>query len=225
MTRENLIEIDDLAKSYWIAGRNLRILHELSMAVECGEFVAIMGTSGSGKSTLLNIMGCLDRPTAGRYCFAGHETADASDAQLSRLRAGEIGFVFQNFNLLPHLSVFENVELPFFYAAQSPQQPAEAVEQALLQVGLGDRLTHKPAELSGGEMQRVAIARAIVTRPSLILADEPTGSLDSVTGAGILDLLDQLNDAGTTIVLVTHDNEVASRAERKLVLKDGCFVN
>jgi putative ABC transport system ATP-binding protein len=218
-----LIRLERLSKAYRLGGRELAILHELDLTVQPGEFISIMGASGSGKSTLLNLLGCLDRPSAGQYCFAGAEVAALDDTQLSRMRSAQIGFVFQAFHLLPHLSVFENVALPFQYAERPPEQLAERVDTALEQVGLSARRQHRPAELSGGEMQRVAIARAIVTRPSLILADEPTGSLDSATGTDILAILERLNGAGTTLVLVTHDHGVAQRAQRQLVLRDGRF--
>ncbi len=220
----HLIEISNLTKSYRIGGQNLTILHGLDMEVGRGEFTAIMGASGSGKSTLLHILGCLDRQTSGRYSFAGHEMKNWSDTQISEFRGSQIGFIFQNFNLLPQLSVYENVALPFLYSSQPHADTGELVTSALLQVGLTHRLQHRPAELSGGEMQRVAIARAIVTGPSLILADEPTGSLDSATGKEILAILQRLNDAGTAVILVTHDAGVAHQARRQLMLKDGRFV-
>ena len=220
----HLIEITDLTKSYWIGGQNLTILHGLDMEVEDGEFTAIMGASGSGKSTLLHILGCLDQQTSGRYSFAGHEMNNWSDKQISEFRGSQIGFIFQNFNLLSQLSVHENVALPFLYSFRPHADTEELVARALLQVGLTHRLQHRPAELSGGEMQRVAIARAIVTGPSLILADEPTGSLDSATGKEILAILQRLNDAGTAVILVIHDAEVAHQAGRRLMLKDGRFV-
>ena len=219
----HLIQLTGIEKSYSAASGRLTILQGLDLYVAQGEFVAIMGSSGSGKSTLLHILGCLDRQTAGQYCFAGKNINTLSDAQLSGIRATEIGFVFQNFYLLPHLSVFENVALPFFYRHEHVADMDQQISEALEMVGLGDRIRHRPAELSGGEMQRVAIARALINRPKLILADEPTGSLDSVTSSGILDILERLNQAGVTVVLVTHDPVVAKRAGRILTIKDGRF--
>jgi putative ABC transport system ATP-binding protein len=183
-----------------------------------------MGPSGSGKSTLLYILGCLDRPTSGTYLLEGRDVSQASDKELSRLRANQIGFVFQTFNLLPHLSLVENVALPFLYSALDDQTAKERVMSAIQRVGLADRLTHRPTELSGGEMQRVAIARALAIEPNLILADEPTGNLDSKTSLEILALFQRLNESGSTIVMVTHDREVASYAQRVLLLKDGKFI-
>lgn len=222
---EPLVDVAGLSKSYRMGARELAVLHDLNMQVERGEFVAIMGASGSGKSTLLHILGCLDRQSAGRYCFAGRDMGAMDDARLSHFRSSEVGFVFQSFNLVPQLSVFENVELPFFYAAQIPADGQQRTTDALAQVGLTHRLRHRPAELSGGEMQRVAIARAIVTSPSLLLADEPTGNLDSATGEQILDILTRLHAAGATLVVVTHDPDVARRAQRRMLLRDGRFVS
>lgn len=219
----HLIQLAGIEKSYRTASGDLTVLHGLDLNVAHGEYVAIMGSSGSGKSTLLHILGCLDRQTAGEHYFAGKKIDALSDAQLSGIRANEIGFVFQNFYLLPHLSVFENVALPFFYRHGTVANMDEQITEALVKVGLADRIRHRPAELSGGEMQRVAIARALITRPKLILADEPTGSLDSVTSSGILDILKRLNRDGVTIVLVTHDPMVAKHADRILTIKDGHF--
>lgn len=221
----HLIQLAGIGKSYSTASGHLTVLHGLDLNVTDGEYVAIMGSSGSGKSTLLHILGCLDRQTSGQHYFAGKKIDALSDTQLSGIRASEIGFVFQNFYLLPYLSVFENVALPFFYQNGHVANMDEQIAEALAMVGLTDRIRHRPSELSGGEMQRVAIARALITRPKLILADEPTGSLDSVTSSGILDILKRLNQAGVTIVLVTHDPAVASHADRILTIKDGRFVN
>jgi putative ABC transport system ATP-binding protein len=222
---EQLVEIAGLGKSYPMTGREVQVLRDLDMEVQHGEFVAIMGASGSGKSTLLHILGGLDRHTRGTYRFAGRDMQALSDARLSAIRAGEVGFIFQSFNLIPQLSVYENVELPFFYGAEIPLAADERITDALSRVGLSHRLRHRPSELSGGEMQRVAIARAIVMSPRLILADEPTGSLDSATGEQILAIMEELNTAGATVLLVTHNFEVAKRARRHLVLKDGRFVS
>jgi len=221
---ERLVEITGLGKSYAMAGGAIEVLGDLDMEVQRGEFVAIMGASGSGKSTLLHILGGLDRHTRGTYRFAGRDMQALNDVKLSAIRASEVGFIFQSFNLIPQLSVYENVELPFFYAADVSPTASERIAEALAKVGLSHRLRHKPAELSGGEMQRVAIARAIVMSPRLVLADEPTGSLDSATGEQILSIMQELNTAGATVLLVTHNLEVARRAGRQLVLKDGRFV-
>ena len=222
---ERLVEIAGLGKSYPMTGCEVQVLRELDMEVQRGEFVAIMGASGSGKSTLLHILGGLDRHTSGSYRFAGREMTALDDTQLSAIRASEVGFIFQSFNLVPQLSVYENVELPFFYGPEIPPDAGERIIEALSKVGLSHRLRHRPAELSGGEMQRVAIARAIVTSPRLILADEPTGSIDSATGEQILTIVEGLNEAGATVLLVTHNFEVAKRAGRQLALKDGRFVS
>lgn len=221
----HLIHLTGIEKSYRTASGHLTVLHGLDLIVEPGEFVAIMGSSGSGKSTLLHILGCLDQQTAGQHFFSGKQIDALSDAQLSSIRATEIGFVFQNFYLLPYLSVFENVALPYFYQDAHVPHREEQITEALTMVGLADRIRHRPSELSGGEMQRVAIARALITRPKLILADEPTGSLDSVTSSGILAILKRLNQVGVTIVLVTHDPAVAAHADRILTIRDGRFVN
>ena len=199
------------------------MLHALDLAVGRGDFVAVTGASGSGKSTLLHILGGLDRPSEGSYRFDGRDMSALDDDERSRLRASHIGFVFQSFHLLPQLSVLENVALPFLYAPAGARDARERAAAALAKVGLSHRLAHRPSELSGGEMQRAAIARAIVVDPELVLADEPTGNLDSTTGAQILDVLAALNDAGTTLVLVTHDHDVAARARRRMHLKDGRF--
>ena len=222
---ERLVEIAGLGKSYSMTGREVQILRELDMEVQHGEFVAIMGASGSGKSTLLHILGGLDRHTCGSYRFADCDMKTLNDAQLSAIRAREVGFIFQSFNLVPQLTVYENVELPFFYGQAIPADAGERIIGALSKVGLSHRLRHKPSELSGGEMQRVAIARAIVTSPRLILADEPTGSLDSATGDQILTIVEGLNKAGATVLLVTHNFEIAKRARRQMLLKDGRFVS
>ena len=219
-----LIRLEGIEKSYLTTSGQQIILSRLDLNVEAGEYVAIMGASGSGKSTLLHIMGCLDRQTAGQYYFAGKKIDALSDAQLSEIRATKIGFVFQHFYLLPHLSVFENVALPFFYRPDHVGNIDGQINEALQVVGLADRSRYRPSELSGGEMQRVAIARALITRPQLILADEPTGSLDSLTSSGILDIIKRLNQMGVTIVLVTHDPLVASQAGRIMTIKDGRFV-
>jgi len=197
------------------------VLAGVDFTARRGEFVAITGRSGSGKSTLLHILGGLDRPSAGSYRFAGREMAALDDDERSRIRNARIGFVFQSFHLLAQLTVAENVALPFSYAAQPPRDALARAASALERVGLSHRATHRPAELSGGEMQRAAIARAIVAEPDLLLADEPTGNLDAATGAQVLDALEALHARGTAIVLVTHDAEVAARAERRCRLSEG----
>jgi putative ABC transport system ATP-binding protein len=218
-----VIEARGLGKSYRLAGRDVPVLCGLDLDVARGEFVAITGASGSGKSTLLHILGALDRPGAGRYRFDGREMASLDDDERSRVRAQGIGFVFQGFHLLPQLTVLENVMLPFQYAPEPVADGRERAVAALERVQLAHRLDHRPAELSGGEMQRTAIARAMVVEPRLLLADEPTGNLDSTTGAAILDTLMAMNAAGTTLVLVTHDRDVACRAPRRVALRDGRF--
>ena len=212
-----------MAKSYRRGAQELRILRDLDFKVERGEFAAIMGASGSGKSTLLNILGCLDRHSSGRYSFDGHDMSGLDDAALSLFRSREVGFVFQGFNLVSQFSVLENVELPFLYAPNYCTDMRARCIDALERVGLAARQQHLPSELSGGEMQRVASARAIVMLPRLILADEPTGNLDSATGGQILDILEDLNRNGATVLVVTHDASIAARTQRQLRLEDGHF--
>jgi putative ABC transport system ATP-binding protein len=186
-----------------------------------GDFLAIVGPSGSGKSTLMHLLGCLDRPTSGTYRLAGTDVAGLSDDELARVRNRTIGFVFQSFNLLPRTTALENVAMPLLYAGIGRSERLERARDALARLGLEDRLSHEPSELSGGQQQRVAIARALVTRPAIILADEPTGNLDSASGADVLELLHELNDTGTTIVLITHDSDVAVAAKRSVRVRDG----
>lgn len=219
-----LISVRRLSKVFHVGSSVIYGLKDVDIHVDKGEFVSIMGPSGSGKSTLLYILGCLARPTSGEYFLDSRDVSRASDTKLSHIRANQIGFVFQTFNLLPQLNVFENVELPFLYASQKGLSEGKVVK-AIEHVGLIDRLKHKPAELSGGEMQRAAIARALVIGPSLILADEPTGNLDSRNSSEILDIFQDLHEKGATIVMVTHDDEVASRAQRIMTLKDGEFIS
>ncbi len=188
-----------------------------------GQYVAIMGPSGSGKSTLMNIVGCLDRPTSGQYLLEGRDVATMDDTELSRVRGVHIGFVFQAFNLIPQLTVLENTQVPLFYQGTPGKERRERAAEALSRVQLADRMDHRPAELSGGQMQRVAIARALINRPSLLLADEPTGNLDSATGESILALFDELHAEGLTIIMVTHDDEVSQRCQRVVRLKDGAI--
>ncbi len=221
-----MLEVIGLCKHYVLAGREVSVLESLDLRVEAGEFVAIRGASGSGKSTLLHVLGCLDRPSAGEYRFAGRPMQMLDDDALSAFRANDVGFVFQNFHLLPELTARENVALPFLYqggVVKAGSDVDRVVGEALAQVGLAERAEHLPAQLSGGEMQRVALARAVVKRPRLLLADEPTGNLDSATGGEILDLLESLNRGGMTLIMVTHDESVARRAGRQLQLRDGRF--
>ena len=218
-----LIEVRGLSKSYRLGDREIPVLRNLDLSIREGESLAIMGASGSGKSTLLQILGCLDRATSGEYLLGGSPVAGLSDHALSVLRADQIGFVFQRFYLLPQLTVLENVSVPFLYSTKSAAPLESRAIEVLEQVGLGHRARHRPSELSGGEMQRVAIARALVCRPRLILADEPTGNLDSETGLEILRLLERARSGGATVLIVTHDPEVAARAKRVIRLRDGRF--
>ena len=219
-----LILLEGVTKSYPLGSGWLRVLDDVSLSVMPGEFVAIMGTSGSGKSTLMNVLGCLDRPTAGRYLLDGRDVSRLSRAELARVRNEWIGFVFQNFNLLARTSALENVELPLVYAGVARKERLERARAALERVGLGDRLEHHPSQLSGGQQQRVAIARALVNQPRFLLADEPTGNLDSRTSAAIMAFLQELNVAGLTIIYVTHDADIARYASRVITLLDGRVV-
>ncbi len=196
-------------------------LREVDLIVPRGQYLAIMGPSGSGKSTMMNMLGCLDRPTEGHYLLAGRDVREMDDAELSRLRGKHIGFVFQAFNLIPQLTVLQNVEVPLFYQSLPIHRRRAMALKAIERVGLADRGDHRPSELSGGQMQRVAIARALVSEPSLIMADEPTGNLDTATGEAILAMIDELHDQGMTIIMVTHDPSVADRCERIIHLRDG----
>jgi putative ABC transport system ATP-binding protein len=217
----HLIEMRDLVKIYKVGSEQVHALRGLDLAIGVNEYLAIMGPSGSGKSTLMNLIGCLDTPTSGDYYLAGANVARLSDGQLAQIRNQRIGFVFQTFNLLPRATALHNVELPLIYAGAKASLRHRKAKEALGVVGLEDRMHHRPNELSGGQRQRVAIARAIVTDPSIILADEPTGNLDTKTGAEIMKIFDQIYGAGNTIVLVTHEEDIARHARRIVRLRDG----
>lgn len=220
-----LIQLQDVKKSYALAGTSIEVLKGINMRIEEKEFVAIMGPSGSGKSTLLNITGCLDRPTSGTYFFMDTDLRGKTDNELAELRNRKMGFVFQSFNLLPRLSAWKNVELPLIYSGVAAGERKQRAMEMLGRVGLAERSEHKPNELSGGEQQRVAIARALINKPTVILADEPTGNLDSRSGNEIVEIFRKLNEEGVTIVLVTHEKEIASQTQRTIVIKDGVSLN
>lgn len=217
----NALEIRDITKSYVMGDNVVHALRNVSLVIEKGEWISIMGPSGSGKSTLMNILGCLDRPTTGKYLLDGAEVEMLNDDQLAEERNKKIGFVFQNFNLLPRMDALNNVALPLIYAGISKEERLKKAAHALERVGLGERLDHRPNELSGGQRQRVAIARALVNDPTIVLADEPTGNLDSRSGEEIMDIFRELHKQGRTIVLVTHEPEIAEFAERVVVVRDG----
>lgn len=219
-----MLEIKNVTKVYNTGSVQFEALKGVSLKVEKGEFAAIMGPSGSGKTTLMNILGCLDVPTTGEYYFEGLEISNYTEDQLAEIRNKKIGFIFQQFNLLPKLDAYENVELPLIYRGLSVRERKERVLSSLEQVGLIDWIHHKPAELSGGQQQRVAIARALAGDPPLILADEPTGNLDSKSGAEVLSILKKLNESGRTILLITHDMDIAGNAKRTISIRDGLIV-
>jgi putative ABC transport system ATP-binding protein len=216
-----IISLNNLSKYYYVGAEVIKALQAIELTIDENEYVAIMGPSGSGKSTMMNILGCLDTPTHGNYFLNGKDVSKLVDDQLAEIRNLEIGFVFQNFNLLPRYTALENVTLPLVYAGIPKHKRLERGEEVLNDVGLSDRITHKPNELSGGQRQRVALARALVNKPSIILADEPTGNLDSSTSADILRLLDTIQQAGNTVILVTHEEDIAQHARRIIKLKDG----
>ena len=219
--RDAVIVTRNLSREYDMGGEIVRALRGVDITIRKNEFVAVMGPSGSGKSTLMNLIGCLDSPTAGEYWLNGHRVSELEDDELARIRNKEIGFVFQTFNLLPRATSLHNVELPLVYAGMGAKDRRDQATDALTRVGLKDRMNHRPNELSGGQRQRVAIARALVNRPSILLADEPTGNLDSATGEEIMALFEALHDNGQTIVLVTHESDIAEHARRQVHLKDG----
>lgn len=221
MSSEPIIRLEKVEKTYMLGEVEVRALRGVDLDVEEGSYVAIMGPSGSGKSTLLNLLGCLDRPTGGTYLLGGEDVSKMNDDQLSDVRGRRLGFVFQSYNLIDQLTVIENIHVPLFYQGRDLRDMYEHCEGLAKLVGLGDRLDHRPKQLSGGQQQRVAIARSLVNDPLMILADEPTGNLDSQTGTEVLDLIDRLNESGKTILLVTHGEEVAERAHRVLHMKDG----
>ena len=223
--RDCIITLDQVTKHY-VMGRNVvKALDGVNLQFEREGFYAIMGSSGSGKSTMLNLIGCLDRPTAGAYTLEGRNVGTLDDNNLSDLRLTYVGFIFQSFNLIPQLTVRENIALPLFYQQKNPVERAQIAERYAAEVGLQDRLDHRPTELIGGQMQRVAIARALANNPSLILADEPTGNLDSKTGAQVMDILTGLNEAGKTLIMVTHEPEIAAYAKVVVHMKDGYVEN
>ncbi len=220
-----LVKIEDVCKTYQMGKVFVPVLKNVNLTVESGEYISIMGPSGSGKSTLMNLIGALDRPTEGKVYINDKDISRLSDDRLAVIRQNTIGFVFQQFNLIPRLSALENVELPMWFAGASKNKRRKRAKDLLIRVGLEDRLTHKPTELSGGQMQRVAIARALANKPEIILADEPTGNLDSTSGAEISKLFEELNDEGKTIIIVTHEQRLANMARRIIKLKDGEIVD
>ena len=221
----NIINIEHISKVYHLGIEEVHALRDVSLKIDKNEYLAIMGPSGSGKSTLMNMLGCLDTPTSGLYDFNGQSVSTMSDNELAQIRNKEIGFVFQTFNLLPRSDALHNVELPLVYAGLPYAERRERAKQTLIDVGLGDRIHHKPNELSGGQRQRVAIARALVSNPSIILADEPTGNLDSKIGEEIMQLFEEIHSKGNTIILVTHEEYIAEHAARIIRLKDGLVEN
>jgi putative ABC transport system ATP-binding protein len=221
MPLRRLIDLREISKIYNPGENEVRALDRVNLRIACGEFVAIVGHSGSGKSTLMNLLGCLDVPTEGTYFLDGHDVSVLSEDELSDIRNRQIGFVFQGFNLIPSLSAQQNVELPLVYRGLPGPQRQELAAEALKRVGLGNRMSHRPSELSGGQQQRVAIARAIAARPPVILADEPTGNLDSHAGREVMNILLELNREGRTVILITHDNEIAAMAGRVVRIRDG----
>ncbi|WP_299114726.1 ABC transporter ATP-binding protein [uncultured Winogradskyella sp.] len=218
---DNVIEIRNIIRDFKLGQETVHVLKGIDLDIKRGEYVAIMGPSGSGKSTLMNLLGCLDTPTAGSYLLNGNDVSEMSDDELAEIRNTEIGFVFQTFNLLPRTTALDNVALPMIYAGASKKQRVERASEVLTDVGLDDRMDHKPNQLSGGQRQRVAVGRALVNRPSIILADEPTGNLDSKTGEEIMALFDEIHSKGNTVIMVTHEEDIAAHAKRVIRLRDG----
>lgn len=216
-----ILWMENLCKSYQLGANELKVLRDINLSIKAGEYVAIMGPSGSGKSTLLNLIGCLDRPTSGDYQLGGQSVSTLDDDELSEIRGARIGFVFQSFNLIAQLNVIENIEVPMYYQGYSEQESKDRARELAQMVGLEDRARHRPSELSGGQQQRVAIARSLSNNPLIVLADEPTGNLDSASGTDILTILDRLHAEGKTLIVVTHDEQVALRAQRVIRLFDG----
>ncbi len=217
----NVIKIRGIIRDFQLGSETVHVLKGIDLDIERGEYVAIMGPSGSGKSTLMNLLGCLDTPTAGTYILNGNDVSQMSDDELADIRNTEIGFVFQTFNLLPRTTALDNVALPMIYAGASKKNRVARAEEVLTDVGLADRMDHKPNQLSGGQRQRVAVGRALVNKPSIILADEPTGNLDSKTGFEIMGLFDEIHKAGNTVIMVTHEEDIAAHAQRIIRLRDG----
>jgi len=218
---EQIIRLEQIKKNYYLGKEPVPVLKGIELSILRNEYVALMGPSGSGKSTLMNILGCLDSPTSGRYTLNGKDVSRMPDDELAKVRNSEIGFVFQQFNLMPRLTAWENVAMPLIYAGISKNERHDRAHDMLKQVGLGERAHHKPNELSGGQCQRVAIARALINKPSIILADEPTGNLDSKTSVEIMDLFSSIQAAGNTVILVTHEEDIAAHAKRVVRIKDG----
>jgi putative ABC transport system ATP-binding protein len=218
---DNVIEIRDIIRDFKLGQETVHVLKGIDLDIKRGEYVAIMGPSGSGKSTLMNLLGCLDTPTAGSYKLNGKDVSQMSDDELADIRNTEIGFVFQTFNLLPRTTALDNVALPMVYAGKSKKEREERASEVLTDVGLADRMDHKPNQLSGGQRQRVAVGRALVNKPSIILADEPTGNLDSKTSLEIMELFDQIHASGNTVIMVTHEEDIAAHAKRVIRLRDG----
>ncbi len=221
----SMIRLESIHRTYTMGSVEVHALRDIDLEIERNEYIAVMGPSGSGKSTLMNVIGCLDNPTSGRLWLEGKDISSLSDRELSKMRNTFVGFVFQTFNLLPRATALNNVETPLIYAGVGIGDRRRRAREALERVGLADRMEHRPSELSGGQRQRVAIARALVNRPSLVLADEPTGNLDSATGVEIMRILDDLHNEGNTILLVTHERELAEHADRTIVMRDGRIVS
>jgi putative ABC transport system ATP-binding protein len=216
-----ILNMQNINKQYTLGGEELHILHDVNLKINAGQFLSILGPSGSGKSTMMNIIGCLDVPTSGTYLLSGNDINDLDEIELAKIRNKEIGFVFQNFQLLPRMTALQNVELPLIYAGIPYAKRQEKAKHILERVGLGDRMKNLPSQLSGGQQQRVAIARALVTEPTILLADEPTGALDQKNGAQVMELFEELNQDGRTIIMITHDIHIAARAKRVVHILDG----